>query len=148
MTEERFRDPAQALILLIVGLIFLVPGLLTIFIPISWMADLMQSAHPRRFDGLWPDSPLYFYMIRTMGGFVSWIGVTFLIASRDPSRYKWWIFASGIALILLAVLCAAYGNIYRLPRVMYLGDAIFSLLGGILLLKSRPWQRLDPEDTT
>ena len=76
-----------------------------------------------------------------MGGFTAWIGVTFLIAARDPSRYKWWIFASAIALILLSVLCAACGFIYNLPISIYLGDAVFSALGGILLLKSRPWQR-------
>jgi len=148
MRDERFRDPVQAIILLITGLIFLMGGGVLIFTPLSWMADFMQSAHPRRFVELWPTSPLFSYTIRSMGGFTAWIGVTFLIAARDPSRYKWWVFASGIFLILLAVLCAASGYLYHLPFTIYLGDAVFSAIGGILLLISRPWQRPDSENKT
>jgi hypothetical protein len=141
MREERFHDPVQVLILTITGLFFLVPGVVAVFIPLSWMEGFMQSTQPEQFNELWPSSPLFYYTLRAMGGFTAWMGVTFLIAASDPSRYKWWIFASGLALIGLAVICAASGFIYHLPFSIYLGDAIFSALGGILLLKSRPWKR-------
>ncbi len=80
-------------------------------------------------------------MLRYMGGFIIWIGVTFLMASRDPGRYKWWIFASGLMLIFLSALCAGSGLVYSLPLSIYLGDAVFLAIGGIILLVSRPWKR-------
>ncbi len=141
MEEQRFQDPVQVLILSVIGILFLLSGIVTVIIPLAWMEWIMTNFQSELFPALWSPSPLYNYMLRTMGGFIIWIGVTFMIAADDPSRYKWWIFASGVMLIFFSVLCAAYGLLYKLPLFFFLGDSIFSALGALLLFKSRPWRR-------
>ena len=93
---------------------------------------------PDEFPHLWAKSGLMFYALRATGGLFAWIGVTFLVAAQDPKGYKSLIRANAYMFIVLGVICAVAGARYGLPRILFLADAVLSVVGGLVLFWSRP----------
>jgi len=86
-----------------------------------------------------PDSPVVAYMIRLMSATYVGIGVYFIILACRPMDYPVLVPFSGLAAVLLGVVCAITGPIVKMPLLWYLGDALPCILLGALILVF--WQR-------
>jgi hypothetical protein len=86
-----------------------------------------------------PDSPLFFYMARVTSAMAAWIGVFFIILALRPMDYGIMVPFSGLAAVVLGVVCAITGFTVKMPNLWFLGDSLSCLVLGILILVF--WQR-------
>jgi len=80
------------------------------------------------------DSPLFEYAIRVMSATYVGIGVFFLILARKPLSYGQMVPFSGIAAVLLGVVCLIVGMSLEFSPAWYLGDALSCIIIGALIL--------------
>lgn len=86
-----------------------------------------------------PDSPLFLYMARLMSATFAGIGVFFIILALRPTDYGVMVPFSGLAAVVLGVVCAITGFAVGMPNLWFLGDSLSCLVLGILILLF--WQR-------
>jgi len=67
------------------------------------------------------------------------VGVFFVILALRPMDYRVLVPFSGLAAVLLGVVCAITGKAENMPAAWYLGDALPCILLGALILVF--WQR-------
>jgi hypothetical protein len=103
---------------------------------VEWLFG--QFAAPEVVEGLWPDGPVFDYVMRTGMAAYVWIGVVLLVAATNPVKHRSQIILAIVALALLAVVCYVTGSRNGLPPVWYLTDTISSLAGAVLLALLRP----------
>ncbi len=138
MVEIRSRSGLLRLVLIIVGIIFSISGA-GVFLSVSQLKDLTGLfVSPGEVDSIWPEEALFDYLLRTSCIAYLWIGITFFIAAKDPSRYKVLVHLAIAGLLLFGVVCLAVGIKDQIPLRWYLGDSLLSFLGGILLIILRP----------
>ena len=101
-----------------------------IFLPIS----VCQSI--ARFFGIesLPDSPLVAYAIRLMSATYGAVGVFFIILALNPMKYGPMVPFSGIAAVLLGVVCVVTGLAVSMPVLWFLGDGLPCIVLGALIL--------------
>jgi hypothetical protein len=126
----RFADPVSALVLRITGVILIVTAASFMLTPVFVIERAVG------FPSL--INPLFMYLLRTAGVTYLWIGVSFLVASKDPGRYRLWIRASAYMLIVLGVVCAISGFLYSMPVVLYIVDGILCVTGSVVLFWISP----------
>ncbi len=81
-----------------------------------------------------PDSPLIMYAIRTMSATFIGIGVFFIILALNPVKYGVLVPFSGIASVLLGVVCFITGLVVGMPVLWFLGDTLSCAVLGVLIL--------------
>jgi len=81
-----------------------------------------------------PDSPLFSYMVRLMSATFAGIGVFFIILALRPMDYGIMVPFSGLAAVVLGVVCAITGFVAKMPNLWFLGDSLSCLVLGILIL--------------
>lgn len=86
-----------------------------------------------------PNSPLFFYMAYLMSATFAGIGVFFIILALRPMGYGIMVPFSGLAAVVLGVVCAITGFTVKMPNLWFLGDSSSCLVLGILILVF--WQR-------
>ena len=81
-----------------------------------------------------PDTPLFEYVIRVMSATYVGIGVFYVLLARKPLSYGEMVPFSGIAAVLLGVVCLMTGSLLEFPPLWYLGDTISCIVIGFLIL--------------
>ena len=80
-----------------------------------------------------PDSPLFFYMARVTSAMAVWIGVFFIILALRPLDYGIMVPFSGLAAVVLGVVCAITGLVVGMPVLWFLGDSLSCVVLGVLI---------------
>jgi hypothetical protein len=86
-----------------------------------------------------PDSPVFVYAARLMSATYALVGVFFIILALDPMKYGVLVLFSGVASVLLGVVCAIVGLIAKMPNLWFLCDSSSCVVLGVLILAF--WQR-------
>ena len=86
-----------------------------------------------------PDSPLVEYAVRLMSATYVAVGVYLVILALNPMKYGIMVPFTGIAAVLLGVVCMITGVIVKMPVMWFLGDAIPCIVLGFLIVVF--WQR-------
>ena len=81
-----------------------------------------------------PDSPLFEYMVRLMCATYAGVGVYFVILARRPMKYGVLVPFTGIAAVLLGVVCGITGLVVGMPVLWFLGDSVSCTVLGVLIL--------------
>ena len=81
-----------------------------------------------------PDSPLFFYIARLMCATFVGVGIYFIILALEPMKYGVLVPFSGLAAIVLGIVCTITGFVVKMPNLWFLGDALSCLVLGVLIL--------------
>jgi len=81
-----------------------------------------------------PDSPFVEYAIRTVMATYIGIGVYFIILAMAPMKYPLLVPFTGLATIILGLVCAISGPAAGMPAVWYIADALSCIVLGALIL--------------
>ena len=81
-----------------------------------------------------PDSPLVMYVTRTVSAMSVGIGVFFIILALNPMKYGVLVPFSGIAAILIGVVCFITGLAEGMPAAWFLGDTLSCAVLGVLIV--------------
>ena len=81
-----------------------------------------------------PDAPLFGYAVKVMFGTYFAIGLFYIILALSPMRYGVLVPFSGLAAILVGVVCLMSGIKLGLSPLVYLIDTFFCLLFGVLIV--------------
>jgi len=100
------------------------------FLPISALESIAK------FFGIesLPDSPLVLYAARLMSATYAGVGVFFLIIALRPMDYGIMVPFSGLAAVVLGVVCAITGLAVGMPVLWFLGDSVPCMVLGVLIL--------------
>jgi hypothetical protein len=101
-----------------------------VFLPLSTLESLSKAFG---IESL-PDSPLFVYAARLMSATYALVGVFFIILALAPIKYGVLVPFSGLAAVLLGVVCAIVGIIEAMPVLWFLGDSLSCIVLGILIL--------------
>ena len=110
-----------------------------LLMPSSWwraMAEWFLEAEALRM--LWPEGPVLDYAVRGMMAGFLWLGVILLLAATNPEKHRAQVDIAIGGLFLLALVTLVAGIVNGIPAWWFLGDAIPSLVGALLLLVLRP----------
>jgi len=80
------------------------------------------------------DSPLVNYSVRLMCATYAGVGVFFIILARRPGDYGIMVPFSGLAAVVLGVVCAITGLTVAMPVLWFLGDSIPCIVLGVLIM--------------
>ena len=112
-----------------------------IFLPAS-----VWDGFVKFFDiGPLPDSPLFFYVARLTAATYALVGVFLIILALDPAQYRIMIPFTGIAAIVLGIVCAITGFAEKMPNLWFLGDALSAVVLGVLILIFRQQAKQAPQ---
>ncbi len=81
-----------------------------------------------------PDSPLFLYAVRVMSATYVGVGVFFIILALHPMKYPVLVPFSGLAAVLLGVVCGITGLVEVMPALWFLGDSLSCVVLGVLIL--------------
>ena len=108
------------------------------FLPISVLESLAKAIGGKPF----PDSPLLVYAIRVISATYVGIGVFYAILALDPMKYPVMVPFSGIAAVILGLLCGITGLAVGMFPPWFLGDSLSCLVvGGLILIFWRQARR-------
>ena len=80
------------------------------------------------------DSPLFEYMVRLMSATYAAVGVYLLILALNPMKYGVMVPFTGLAAVLLGVVCAITGLAVGMSVLWFLGDSVSCAVMGVLIL--------------
>ena len=80
-----------------------------------------------------PDSPMVEYVVRLMLATYAAVGVFFIILALRPMDYGIMVPFSGLAAVVLGVICAITGLAVGMPLWWFLGDSLSCLVLGVLI---------------
>jgi len=103
---------------------------LGMFLPISAWESIAKTFGVESL----PDSPLFEYMVRLMLATYVGVGVYFVILALRPADYGIMVPFSGLAAVILGVVCAITGIIVQMPVRWFLGDSVPCIVLGVLIL--------------
>lgn len=89
-----------------------------------------------------PDSPLFVYVVRVMSATYVGVGVFFVILALHPMNYGVLVPFSGLAAIVLGVVCAITGLVVGMPTLWFLGDSLSCVVLGVLIVVF--WRQAKP----
>ena len=115
--------------------ILCLPCVFGIFLPISTLESFTKFFGIESLSG----PPLAIYASRVMSAMAVGIGVFFIILALNPMKYGVLIPFSGIASVLLGVVCFITGRAVEMPAKWFLGDTLSCLILGVLILVF--WQK-------
>lgn len=120
----------------IVGIFFLL-GVGGLFLPDPAWVSIVE------FFGVessgFTNSPLAEYMLRACLAMAAIIGVYLIALALHPVKYPALIPITGLALILLGLVCLASGLLSAMPAKWFMADSLSCLLPGVLVLVF--WQK-------
>jgi len=140
-TRESSQKPLRV-VLLVLGVWFSL-SLVMVFLPKSVIQALAGVWVDKDvFARMWPQNvPLfdYFFKVALVGFF--WIGVTFLMAAKDPVKYRGLAILGIVGLLMMGLACLFIGHATGIPIGWYVGKGLtFLVLGALLwifLIRSR-----------
>ena len=110
--------------------ILCLPCVFGIFLPISTLESFTKLFGIESLSG----PPLATYAIRVTSAMAVWIGVFFIILALSPMKYGVMVPFSGLAAVLLGVVCVITGMVVGMPALWFLGDSLSCLILGVLIL--------------
>ena len=110
--------------------ILCLPCVFGIFLPISTLESFTKLFGIESLSG----PPLATYAIRVTSAMAVWIGVFFIILAFSPMKYGVMVPFSGLAAVLLGVVCAITGMVVGMPALWFLGDSLSCVVLGVLIL--------------
>jgi hypothetical protein len=102
---------------------------IALFLPIGALDSMVRLFSEESL----PRSAVSFYLLRLVLATYFGIGLFYVILARDPMRYGVMIPFSGIIAVFIGIVCAAAGLLYEMPVLWFLGDAIASIVMGVLI---------------
>ncbi len=100
------------------------------FLPISTLESIVKA-----FGGeAIPSLPQCTYAIRVVSATCVGIGIFFIILALNPMAYGLMVPFAGLSTAILGVICLITGIIVSMPPLWFLGDSLFCLILGILIL--------------
>lgn len=81
-----------------------------------------------------PDSPLFSYAARVMSATYVGVGVYFIILALHPMKYGVLVPFTGLATVVLGVVCGITGLAVGMPVLWYLGDSLSCAVLGVLIV--------------
>lgn len=81
-----------------------------------------------------PDIVNLQYFSRIAYGVFGMIGIYFIILARNPLAYGPMLYLGAYGLIAFGILSFILGIVLNIPRIIFLGDAIFGILIGIIII--------------
>jgi len=81
-----------------------------------------------------PDSPLFEYMVRLMSATYAAVGVYLVILALRPMDYGVMVPFTGIAAVVLGVVCGITGLAVGMPALWFLGDSLSCAVLGVLIV--------------
>ncbi len=79
-----------------------------------------------------PGSPVVIYLFRTACGLFGLIGIYYLMLARNPLGYGRMLDLGVYGLVIMGLLALISGLIMELSPKIYIGDALFGLILGII----------------
>ena len=99
------------------------------FLPVRLVESLAKV-----FGGpAFPDSPLCLYALRVVSATYVGVGVFFVILALRPMDYGIMVPFSGLAAVVLGVICAITGLVVGMPVLWFLGDSLSCVVLGVLI---------------
>jgi len=172
MAGPNEKAKALKIILIVTGVLFIVGGIVSFFPP-DMLRDSVVATFCPEAQTVWPvpimpeeagmegvplehrggTVPLLDYVIRIMGAFCLWLGLIFLLVSRDLVKYRVIIAACGLGLLISGVVCFAAGMATvspsgQIPTWWYILDAFFCIALGIALLVLNSAKATETEETS
>lgn len=105
-------------------------GVFGMFLPISTLESFTKFFGIESLSG----PPLGTYAIRVTSAMCVGIGVFFIILALNPVKYGVLVPFSGIASVLLGVVCFITGLVVGMPVLWFLGDTLSCAVLGVLIL--------------
>jgi hypothetical protein len=106
-----------------------------LFLPISTLESFTKFFGIESLSG----PPLVMYAIRVTSAMAVGIGVFFIILALNPIKYGVLVPFSGIASVLVGLVCLITGRMVGMPAKWFLGDTLSCLILGVLILVF--WQK-------
>ncbi len=100
------------------------------FLPVSVVESLAKAFGVQTL----PDSPLVMYVVRVMSATYAGVGVYFVILALHPMKYAILVPFTGLAAVLLGVVCGITGLAVAMPPMWFLGDFVSCTVLGVLIL--------------
>lgn len=119
---------ALKICLWIAGIGCLLAGIASL-LPIGVLESMMKPFSEESF----PSSAVFFYLLRLVLATYLGIGLFYIILALDPMKYGVMIPFSGIIAVFIGIVCAVAGLVYEMPVLLFLGDAIPSIVLGFLI---------------
>lgn len=115
-----------------VGGILCIICVLGVFLPMATLESLAKFFGAETPD--FSDSPVFEYIVRVMLATYACIGVFLIILATNPAKYRAMVTFTGVASILLGIVCAITGLVVEMPVEWFLGDCLPCIVFGILVL--------------
>jgi hypothetical protein len=119
-----------------IGGILCIMSVFGVFLPISMLESFMRVFGVEAI----PDSPMCHYALRVTSAMAVGMGVYFIILALDPVKYGILVPFTGVASVLLGIVCAITGLAVVMPARWFLGDSLSCLVLGVLILVF--WQQV------
>jgi hypothetical protein len=81
-----------------------------------------------------PDIPVVIYLTKICCVIAGFIGIFFIILARNPLGYGPMVYLGAYGLIVLGLLELILGLTIDISPIVYIGDAFFALILGIIIL--------------
>ena len=87
-----------------------------------------------------PDTPIFIYIARLISATYAVIGVFLVILALKPMKYGVLVPFAGVSTLFIGLVCGTVGVISVIPKLWFLGDALFGIILGLGILIS--WQKV------
>ncbi|MHC4123155.1 MAG: hypothetical protein ACYSSI_06225 [Planctomycetota bacterium] len=105
-------------------------SIIGLFLPISTLESITNVFGSQPF----PDSTLFEYLIRLTSASYAGVGIFFIILALNPMKYGIMVPFSGLAAVVLGIVCLITGLAVGMPALWYLGDSLSCIVLGALIL--------------
>jgi hypothetical protein len=113
-----------------IGVVVVLLPVFGTFLPVGVLESIARVFGGKAF----PDSPVFLYAVRVMSATYVGVGAFFVILALGPTKYGVLVPFSGVAAVLLGVVCAIAGLAVRMPVLWFVGDSGACVVLGVLIL--------------
>lgn len=105
-------------------------GTLTLLVPMG----MLEKFGGMFGQGSFPQQPLFNYVLRGLMATYAGVGGFYIILALHPERYGVMVPFSGVAAIFVGLVLGIYGGLTGVPKLWFLGDSVFCVTLGTLIL--------------
>jgi len=107
-------------------------GAVGLFLPDAAWVSIVECFGGQSTDAAF--SPMGEYMFRVALAMCFFVGLYFVALAKHPKKYPVLVPFTGLALVLLGVVCVVSGLIAGMPVAWILGDSLSCLVLGVLIV--------------
>lgn len=109
--------------------VFCLLSILGVILPVSAFEAIVRPLG----DIAIPTGPVFLYLLRVVCATFALIGIYFIMLAMDPMRYGVLVPFSGLAGVLIGVICLVAGASTGMPMLWYMGDGLPCVILGVLI---------------